>query len=185
MKKTTKGALAAGAAGVLLLGGAGSLAYWSDSAPIDGGSVTSGTLALSDATCDADWVYAEGNAGAGTAVTLIVPGDTIAKDCTFTVTATGDNLEATLSTPTTVDVTSTPDAPSLVANVSAGYTIGGVAVPATITDADNGQTVTATIEVEFPFGTAEDATTPININDTQSIVTTLNTIDVTLTQIES
>lgn len=185
MKKTTKGALAAVAAGVLLMGGAGSLAYWSDTATVDGGAITTGELALGDATCDADWAYAVGNAGAGTTATLIVPGDTVAKQCTFTVTATGDNLQATLTTPTTVDVTETPGAASLQADVSAAYAIGGAAIPASITSANDGQTVTATIEVAFPFGTDDDATTPVNVNDTQDIVATLDTIEVTLTQTES
>ncbi len=43
MNKTTKGALAASAAAVLLLGGAGSLAYWSDAETIQGGDVTAAT----------------------------------------------------------------------------------------------------------------------------------------------
>ncbi|MDI9944213.1 alternate-type signal peptide domain-containing protein [Rhodococcus sp. 1.20] len=48
MKKQTKGAIAAAAAGALLLGGAGSLAVWSDSADVSGGGpVTSGALDLS------------------------------------------------------------------------------------------------------------------------------------------
>lgn len=184
MRKSTKGALAAGAAGVLLLGGAGSLAYWSDTATIDGGSVNSGTLALSDPTCDAaGWVYATGNAGAGEAVSLIVPGDTITKECTFSVTATGDNLQATLTTPATTKVTANdPAASSLEANVSAAYAIDGVAVPDTITSTNNDDTVTATIEVRFPFGTAEDATEPQNLNDTQEILATLDDIDIALTQ---
>ncbi len=39
MKKSTKGALAAAAAGSLLLGGAGSLAYWTDAESITGTSI--------------------------------------------------------------------------------------------------------------------------------------------------
>lgn len=181
MKKSTKGAIAAGAAAVLLLGGAGSLAFWSDSTSISGGSVNSGELALSDAQCDAGWVYAEGNAGAGDAVNLIVPGDTISKQCTFTVTATGDNLEATLTTPTDVPITSEPDAPTLQATASAEYTVDGQPAPGVITDENNNDTVTATLEVQFPFGDAE----AINANDTQDILASLDAITVTLQQTES
>ena len=76
MNKTTKGSLAAGAAAVLLLGGAGSLAYWTDAASIDGGSITSGTLTLDAGTC-AGWTYSDGAAGAGKTVELFVPGDLV------------------------------------------------------------------------------------------------------------
>ena len=48
MKKSTKGALAATTAGVLLLGGAGSLAFWSDS--IGGSTISSGHISLDDTT---------------------------------------------------------------------------------------------------------------------------------------
>lgn len=184
MKKSTKGALAAGAAAVLLLGGAGSLAFWSDSTPLDGGEIASGELALSDATCDAGWVYGPTNANAGAAVTEIVPGDTIVKDCTFSITASGDNLEATLTTPdtTSVTVTSTPAPTTLQLNVDATYVDqDGAALPATVTSANNGDTVTATLAVEFPFGDVDT----INANDTQNLVGSLDEISVTLVQTES
>lgn len=181
MKKTTKGALAAGTAAVLLLGGAGTLAYWSDGGTISGGSVTAGELKMSDPVCDPGWVYADGNASAGDTVALIVPGDTISKECTFDITATGDNLEGTLTVPTTTTITTAPAAPSFDATVTASF----AGATSTITEADNGNTVTATIEVEFPFGTAEDATTAININDTQGVTASLNAIDITLVQTES
>lgn len=181
MKKSTKGALAAGAAAVLLLGGAGSLAYWTDSEPIDGGSVSSGELALETSDCDESWVYAEGNASAGTTVTTIVPGDAITKECTFGITAAGDNLQATLTTPTTVTFDETPDATTLEATVGAAYEIEDAAVPATITEDNDGDTVTATITVTFPFG---DETTE-NANDTQNLLIELDEITVTLTQTDA
>ncbi len=185
MKKSTKGSIAAAAAGVLLIGGLGSVAFWSDSETIDGGSVTAGTLALGTPVCtptDDAWVYAVGNAGAGDPVSLIVPGDTISKVCTFPIVATGDNLEATLSIPASTTVTGTPADTSLVANVSATYAgSGGTPITGVITDANNGQTVTATINVAFPFG---DAAT-INANDMQSVLAELADITVTLTQTES
>lgn len=181
MKKIVKGSIAAGAAGVLLLGGLSTMSYWSDSEDVDGGSVTAGTLSLGTPECDEGWVYADGNAGAGAAVALIVPGDTISKDCTFVITATGDNLTADLTTPTTIDVTGTPASTTFEANVTAGYTTAGVATGATITEANNGDTVTATIAVEFPFGDVDT----INANDMQGIVAELDTIPITLTQTKS
>lgn len=181
MNKLTKGAIAAGAAGVLLLGGLGSIAFWSDSATVDGGVVTAGTLSLGEPVCADDWVYAIGNAGAGSTVNLIVPGDTISKECTFVINATGDNLEADLTIPATVDVTGTPAGTTLVANVGATYVSDGAAITAKITEANDGDIVTATIEVEFPFG---DETT-INANDMQSVIATLDEVPITLIQTES
>ncbi len=181
MKKSSKGALAAGAAAILLLGGAGTLAYWSDSADVNGGSVRTGTLALSDPDCDAQWVYAAGNAGAGNPVTLIVPGDTLQKQCRFDVDATGDNLTATLTTPGTVAVSTDKTAPTFDATVGAAYAIAGNPVPSVITSDNDGDTVIATITVTFPFGDASN----VNANDTQDVTAMLDAIPVTLTQTES
>ncbi|WP_062004963.1 alternate-type signal peptide domain-containing protein [Arthrobacter alpinus] len=181
MNKLAKGAIAAGAAGILLLGGLGTLAFWNDSTAVNGGNVTTGTLALSDAVCDGGWVYAVGNAGVGAPVGLIVPGDTISKECTFAITATGDNLEADLVIPAEVTFTSSPDAPTLNATASASYTTAGGVTGATVTSANDGDIVTATIKVVFPFGDAA----LVNTNDTQGILSTLDDITVSLAQTES
>ena len=84
MNKTAKGALAASAAAVLLAGGAGTLAFWTDSANVNGGSITAGTLGIAPLVvapntqaCDTNWVYAPGAAKAGTVVNLFVPGDKV------------------------------------------------------------------------------------------------------------
>lgn len=182
MKKTTKGALAAAAAGILLLGGAGTIAYWSDSETIVGGSVNTGKLSLDDAVCAEGWLYAPENAGAGDPVSLLVPGDAITKECTFTVSATGDNLAATLNTPASTTITS-EGAATFEATVGATYDLAGSPVTADtpITDANDGQTVTATVTVTFPFG--DEAA--VNANDTQDVTAALNDIAVTLVQTES
>lgn len=54
MNKTTKGALAAGAAGILLLGGAGSYALWSDAETVQGGTITAGNLDISPVAAGVD-----------------------------------------------------------------------------------------------------------------------------------
>lgn len=180
MKKSTKGALAAGAAAVLLLGGGGSLAYWTATGTVDGGSFDTGTLGLTADDCStAAWTYATPG-HVGEAVTLVVPGDSIQKDCTFTVAATGDHLAATADAPGTVDVTPTPAAPTVQATVAATYDIGGTALPpgGTITSANDGQTLTAHLVVTFPYG---DGST-IDFNDTQNINAALSALTVTLTQ---
>jgi len=181
MKKTTKGALAAGAAAVLLMGGAGSLAYWTDSGTITSATIASGNMSMTDPDCSGGWVYAAGAAGAGNAVTAFVPGDVVSETCTFAVNGTGDNLSATLTAPDTVAITS-PTGTSLTATVAAAYSIGGAALtsPATITSAQFGQTVTATVTVTFPYGTDETGT--VNTNDTQNIQAQLDDIAITLQQ---
>ncbi len=56
MNKTIKGVLAAGTASVLLVGGAGTLAYWNDSATVGGATFTAGDLKLDASSCaSAGW----------------------------------------------------------------------------------------------------------------------------------
>jgi len=178
MKKSTKGALAAGTAAVLMLGGAGSLAYWSQGATLNAGSFKTGTLGLAAGTCDTNWTYATGS-DSGNAATLIVPGDVIQKKCTYTITATGDHLTAALTTPATVAFTPAATGTNKM-SVAATYQLNGNAIT-TVTSANNGQTVTATIAVTFPFGDA----TASDINDTQNLTEALNALTVTLTQDQS
>jgi len=181
MKKTTKGALAASAAAVLLVGGAGTLAFWSDSGTVDGGSITTGSVSLSDGTCG-EWVYSTGSA-AGTAVTAIVPGDAIARSCTFAVDGTGDHLTVSLSAPETVSVTPTVGSPTtLLLTAAASYQRDGAALPAGTSFAVDGpETLTALITVTFPYGAA----TTVNANDTQGMVGQLDDITIGLTQDQS
>jgi alternate signal-mediated exported protein len=186
MKKSTKGALAASAAGVLLLGGAGSLAYWTADGVAEGGTITAGDLKLTDGDCDTDWVYADGADNAGATVVLFVPGDEITKQCTFELEATGDNLSATLDAPASVSYTSAPDTDALTLTADTSFTIAtppatpvAIADDGVVTSANDGDTITATFDVTIPFGT-----TTVNGNDTQDIVATLNTLTVTLTQVD-
>ncbi|WP_456694628.1 alternate-type signal peptide domain-containing protein [Aeromicrobium sp. P5_D10] len=162
MKKSTKGVFAATAAGVLLLGGAGSLAYWSDSKDGDAGAIASGTLTLSAVTCDAAWK--EGLA----TITTIVPGDTITKECAATLTLTGDHIGATVA----LDPTS-------VATVEAAFN-GEVDITSTLTEpaapiTDPGvHDVTVTLSAAFAGAAAT--------NDSQGVTQTLDGIELTATQ---
>lgn len=94
MNKATKGAIAAGAAGILLLGGAGSFALWEDSKTVDAAPISTGVLTLGVGA--GTWY----DATAGTTGTItdistfnIVPGDTVTYTTPVTVTAQGDNLK--------------------------------------------------------------------------------------------
>lgn len=159
MKRSTKGAIAAAAAAVLLLGGAGTLAYWNATDSVNGGTLTAGTLALSDVTCDATWTE-----GADTDVQLLVPGDTVTKECTGNITMTGDHIQATVTlddaSVATAEAAFNDAAPDTVAgdavDITAGLTGGG-------TISASGP-ISVTITVTWPYGTIAD-------NESQSVTT--------------
>lgn len=178
MKKSTKGALAAGAAAALLLGGAGSLAYWTSSATTTGGTFSTGSLKLTAGTCTA-FKYTPGD---GT-VTTVVPGDVLYTDCTYTVAATGDHLEATLGAPATVPLTAPASTTTWEATVAATYLLGATAIAdgGTVTSADDGETLTAHLVVTVPFGNATDN----DFNDIQLKTGSLSDLAVTLTQTQT
>lgn len=117
MNKLVKGSVAAATGIVLLMGGAGSLALWNDSADISNASIDSGNLTLS--TAGGAW---------DTLPTNWVPGDEYEYTANVTVTATGDNILATL----TLDNSSITGDAELLADTDIVFTIGGV-LPAGIT----------------------------------------------------
>ena len=90
MNKATKGAIAAGAAGILLLGGAGTFAVWSDTATISAGNVSTGVLDLEVTAGAGPWTYSGGTS----TVTAggIVPGDVITSTREAVITASGDHI---------------------------------------------------------------------------------------------
>ncbi len=181
MKKSTKGAVAAAAAGVLLLGGAGSLAYWTAGTSVSGSDINSGKLTLTDTTpagtcADAPWTLdSTVNPGPGgetfdPALEFVVPGDTLTKLCTFTVGALGTHLHASI-TPTAPTNTGTLTP----ATVAGTFEIAGTAVT-DITEANDGNAVTAKIVLTFPYGTTSD-------NTSQTKVANLTAYSVALKQI--
>ncbi len=174
MKKSTKGALAAGSAAVLLMGGAGTLAYWSDSDTVDESTVGSGRLDLEVISC-ADWqLDAVGGAGGALGSREIVPGDSLTKTCTYTLTAEGDHLEAELDV---TEPTWTGDLEDDV-DTTATFTVDSTAVePGTpLAFADGApRTITAAFTVDFPFGTGVD-------NTSQDVTATLGDVTLTVTQ---
>jgi alternate signal-mediated exported protein len=182
MNKSTKGAIAAGAAAVLLLGGAGSLAYWTSQATVAGGSFSTGNVSLTGSDCSTvPWAYTTtGHVGDPTTVGKLVPGDTIAKDCTITLTGQGDHLWVSLTAPSSVTVTPTPSSTSLQATVATTYTYNGASVAAgtPFQVVAGANPVTVHYAVTFPYG---DATT-IDTDDTQSLSVALGDLNVTLTQ---
>jgi alternate signal-mediated exported protein len=156
MKKSTKGALAAAAAGSLLLGGAGSLAYWTDAETITGASITSGHLSLDTTGCDG-WKLADATTSVDYLSQKLVPGDRLTNHCVYTVAMEGTNLKAKL------DVT----APTLTGDLSTALLKSGstfklnasgtspvTVTPGTAVSINGGDTVTADIVVELPNSAA-------------------------------
>lgn len=178
MKKSTKGALAAGSAAVLLMGGAGTLAFWTADAEVDGISVTAGELKIVSDTCaDADWIFDSGEDEAGKvyeAGDLIVPGDVLTKDCSFEVRATGEHLRATL------DVTDPVRGGSLTnadVTIDSSFEIDDVAVAdGEITEENDEDVVDASITVTF---------LPGSLNASQTGTVSLTDFGFQLTQIHS
>ncbi|QSE93293.1 alternate-type signal peptide domain-containing protein [Rhodococcus pseudokoreensis] len=161
MNKQTKAALAAGAGALLLLGGAGSLAYWHDETDIGGNAeIQSGTLALDDcAAGGAGWSDVSPDATTGGPIAditqfLLVPGDTLEYTCDSTITASGDNLQATL----TADTSTISGDAALIARLdkTVTATVGGAPIAAnTITSADDNAAIQVKVRLHFQNATGD------------------------------
>lgn len=93
MNKFAKGSLAAGAGLVLLLGGAGTLAYWNDSAEITGGTINAGTLDLT--AVGGQWTQGATQID-DIAQWSMVPGDELSYTADLALVAQGDNIQGTI-----------------------------------------------------------------------------------------
>jgi len=185
MRNSIKAALAATAGGGLLLGGAGSLAFWTDSTEVQPDTtLTSGTLDLSAPTCG-DWTL-DGGFVYTPASDEIVPGDTLTRTCQFQITAIGEHLLADLdANPPTMTDSFLEDELTFTAvyeldddatdDATGERAVDPDAGPVSFTDADNGDYLRVAFTVDFPYG----------VEDNQSnggITTQLDAITVTATQ---
>lgn len=182
MKNTTKGALAAAAAGSLLLGGAGSLAYWTGTSDVAGGDISSGEIAFSPPVCKHsvdgdthDWQYANTTSELDLTNAKLVPGDVLTKVCKTTLTLAGDHIGASLGVTqptfgTAPDPTNTLDTELKPVGT---FTVDGSAYTGPFTAAGT-HTVLATVTVTF---TGADAT-----DGSQDVAATLNAYTITATQ---
>lgn len=171
MKKTTKGTIAAGAALMLLLGTGGTLAYWNDSATLNGqNSITAGQLRVVQ-TGTPVWSIKH-QTGTETTVSditavRIVPGDQLIYKGNYTVTAEGQNLafKVDLAAGSIAGATAGAADTALAGRLTAATTFsvnGGAATqPGTAvtvakpTGADNGvktHTVAIAATITWPFG---------------------------------
>lgn len=172
LTRTTKGAVAAGVAAALLLGGAGTLAYWTDTETVEGTQINSGELKLGTPACGTGngWLL-DGNVPFTTQ--LIVPGDVLTKVCTIDLIATGEHIGADLTVSTAAFSATNPLTAQL--TPSATFKVNG-ATRTHITEADATGTgeIVATIMVTFDG--------PAATNDSQALQATLQNVAVTATQ---
>ena len=183
MKKTTKATIAAAAAGVLLVTGAGTVALWQQTETVDAGTVNTGHLTL---TVDDNGVWTDiSDGGAGVpfdpTTEQIVPGDVVAYTQTVRIDAKGKNIEGALSVGT---LQALP--PELQDEIDLGLEIDATAEGLTqagnvISFAEQGvYQVPVKITVTFPAGTA--ASTP---TDTMDKPIDLDALTLTLDQVRS
>ena len=183
MKKASKGVLAASAGVVLLIGGGGTLAYWTETPTIPGGNINAGRMNLvpvgPEGGCDA-WKL---DSGEDAPVTYtdgqpLVPGDVLTRDCSYTIQAVGNHLEASVAIATpifndadAVDPTDDDFGDMLSVAVSA-VKVGGD-TKSVFTEADNGELLTATVTVTFNSAAG---------NVTEDLDTVLESATLTATQ---
>ena len=152
MNKATKGAVAAGAAALLLAGGAGTMAAWNANAPMTGGTINSGHLTLT-ASGTPTWSV-NGTALAPGAIDTykVVPGDKVVYSGKVTIGAVGHNLSATLKADlSSIGGTSTLPtemAPVVTASVGAA-TLPTNGTGVAITSANNGDLVDVNVSFDF------------------------------------
>lgn len=90
MNKNAKGAIAVGAATVLLLGGGGTLAVWNASDQVTGGSIYSGQLSLAGGdTAEGTWYFYDGGKGTDCADSVLA--DEVPNPASYTL-VPGDNV---------------------------------------------------------------------------------------------
>lgn len=149
MNKMVKGSVAGATGIVLLMGGFGTYALWSDSATMETSTVNSGNLDISSA--DATWADASGDStdAWNPASDLIVPGDVIKRTQVFTVTGNGKNLEGTIA------LTGGAVSAGEFANTDSAVPANWLDVDVDVTSSGGGVTETTPNNFAFdaPFGT--------------------------------
>ncbi|MFT4029786.1 MAG: alternate-type signal peptide domain-containing protein [Protaetiibacter sp.] len=205
MNKNIKASIAIAAGVVLLMGGAGSLAYWNDTQSVgaNGTTITAGTLTATagTGTWTKSFFDASGNqVGSSSTVdpgsVLIVPGNRLVYTQTFTINATGNDLYFTI-TPTSGAITGSGTADIALASALASSTFavtntaastGTTVAPATTSGVykvgagSTPTTFTVTWTITWPFGTAPASNTTGD-NAAKTGAVSLSAGAVTLTQV--
>ncbi|WP_448221551.1 alternate-type signal peptide domain-containing protein [Gordonia iterans] len=162
MNRKTKGALAAGAGAILLLGGAGSLALWSDEDQVSGGDITAGDFGI-DCGTTGTWTDQSGDVPVVTinpASDLMVPGDTWVYTGDCAVTATGKNMKAEMTVTGIGSGSTNPATPW----VTITTTVDGQPATSAPVEVTGGTTVPVTVSVVFSSATPDTEFTNGTIN---------------------
>jgi alternate signal-mediated exported protein len=181
MRNVTK-AVIAGVAGVALLaGGAGSLAFWTDTKTGSSITISSGDLSLGTITDSTGWTIIQNATGVSPAqtvavayvpgTTLVVPGDVLSKTVAVPVSISGLNNHATL----VVTGATTPSNALSTALTAVVTSVNGVAGGTAELTAANSGTVNVVFTVTIPWTTT----------NTAKLLTTNFQATYTLTQIPS
>lgn len=160
MKKITKAAIAAAAGAVLLVGGAGTLAFWTDTQAGESVVIATGNLDLGTIADGSGWTLQQNATGvnpaqaASVAYTnqLLVPGDVLTKTVQVPVTLTGANIKANLSisSAATGDAALTTGADALTVQITnIGSVTGGTTSTANTNISAIQGTATQSIPVTF------------------------------------
>ncbi|WP_133162868.1 alternate-type signal peptide domain-containing protein [Arthrobacter glacialis] len=166
MKKVMKAAVAAGAAGALMLGGAGTFALWNATDDLDdAGTVTTGHLTMTTVPASGAWedISVPATPVAFDAISeTIVPGDTVKFTQNVTISAEGKNLSGELVIGNTAAAIPADLAGHVTVAVAATTSGPNISVVGnTITFSKPGTyTVPVTITVAFAKGNLTDAKTP-------------------------
>ncbi|WP_137723401.1 alternate-type signal peptide domain-containing protein [Prescottella subtropica] len=148
MNKKTKGAIAAGAAALLLAGGASTFAAWNDTETVTGGTINSGKLQFVDGTAAGTW-YDGATAISDVSAYRIVPGQTLTYKASPKVLLEGNNLTATI---TASAGTATGDLVGLL-NIGTPTISGPGVTGTTIGTAANDKTLDVSVPVTFKADT--------------------------------
>lgn len=187
MNKFLKGGIAGAVGIVLLLGGAGTFALWNSSASTEAGTIAAGNLSVV-ASGAGSWTVNGGTSRASMTGYKVVPGDVLVYSRTMKITATGDNLVATLSVaPAAIAATSTAPADvalaayltktATLAATGTGISTGSAPFTVTAGAAGVSQDISVAVTITFP-----KSTTAGFENDTKLGSVNLDALAVTLTQ---
>lgn len=166
MKKITKGAIAAGAASVLLMGGAGTFMSWNQDNGVTAAPINSGLLTLESDPSKSSWKLND-NDVPDISTVRIVPTDILTFTQPVEIVAEGDNVQGELSLDAgSIEATSEsgPGGVALATALTEGATYSFVdateglsQVDATNFTFDSANTYTADLTVKLNFG--EDSVT--------------------------
>ncbi|MGW6656566.1 alternate-type signal peptide domain-containing protein [Rhodococcus sp. NPDC055024] len=179
MNKATKGAVAAGAAALLLAGGAGTMAAWNANAPLNGGTISSGKLTLTTQGTPS-WTVSNATVNGGTAAPVTIstfkvsPGDVLTYSGSVKIGAVGNNLSATLKADAST-ITGTGTLKAEMAPVTTA-TVGATPLPTNgtgvvITSANNDNVVSVNVVFDFTKAPATNSSQDSQVDLTNFNVT--------------